>query len=245
LNKFLIGCDPEFAGLDATGNTLRFAAGIPHETDRELGSDHGGYVAELHPTPHHGTYMLVKKLQRIIQSLPAFQVAKLRAGAFIPGRPISLGGHIHLDIPHVGEERRLRADALDLVTQNLEALDILPKRESEQRRANGDYGYLGDIRTDKGRTEYRTMASWLDRPEVAMLCLTAAKLAAFDPINTCNDLKTPAAASFLILKHWFERYRAHDCNAKRVVDKLFQKPQRELQSTPGEDFRDKWRQLAF
>jgi hypothetical protein len=196
--------------------------------------------------------MLVKKMQRIIENLPAFQVAKLRAGAFVPGRPISLGGHIHLDLPvrpapspYSEQFYRPTKDALDLVTQHLEALDILPKHESEQRRSHSEYGRWGDIRTDKGRIEYRTMASWLDRPEVAMLCLTAAKLAACDPTGTLGELQNLRATSFELLKRWFTQYRAKDVNARRVVDKIFTLPEKQLQSTPGEDFRPAWRQLDF
>lgn len=252
LNNFLIGCDPEFAGIGPNGQPIQLARGIPHETNDEIGSDHNGWVAELHPTPHHGTYMLVKKLQRIINNLPAnlSAISKLRAGGYIQGRPITrrpitLGGHIHLDIPHQGVERIHRIGALNLLTQCLEALDILPKRESEQRRALGDYGQWGDVRVDKGRTEYRTMASWLDKPQIAMICLTGAKLAVVDPNGTLTNLPQPSKASLGGLKNWFESYKSKDINARRVAENILESPIKTFQSTPGEEFRPGWRELTF
>src|SRR6266702_1360537 len=53
INKFLLGCDPEWVALDANGRTMHLAL---HE--EEIGTDHGGRVGEFRPKPCKGAYAL-------------------------------------------------------------------------------------------------------------------------------------------------------------------------------------------
>lgn len=264
LNDFLIGCDPEFAGVTETGGLVNFVNRLPHEGT--VGYDHNGWVGEIRPEPSHGTYMLLKKLQKNILELPQFRgVKKLRGGAYVTGSMeqedgrqrahIAIGGHIHLDISPYGnrtenvytEAHKYRIQALDSFTKYLEALDILPKTESNARRASSGYGKYGDVRVQGQpgayRTEYRTMASWLFHPIVAMICLTGAKLSVIDPAGTHADLLHPSQATFKTLVSWFERYKSKDTNAKRVCEKLLTKEHKDLVLPPDDDFREKWRDL--
>lgn len=270
LNKFLIGCDPEFAGLSSAGNLINFSRhGIPH--DGPVGYDHDGWVCEIRPEPALGTYTVVKRLQALIKGLPAMTgVAKLRAGAHVKGsaerqRGVTLGGHVHLDLSPFGQgikkgrygveydnsglrrtpcpEHLTRVKALDKITAYLEALDILPTNESLSRRGAGQgYGHWGDVRIDNGRTEYRTMASWLDKPTSAMICMTAAKLAASEP-TTVEFVATKAA--FPTLVEWFERFKSADINARRVTEKILSMGHKGLVASPDDDFREKWGSLGF
>lgn len=255
LNNFLVGCDPEFAGVTATGNLVNFK---DHHLTREgaVGYDHEGWVAEIRPEPAKGIYTLIKRIQTIINEMPKFRgVVKARAGAKYVAPvgstrgAVTLGGHVHFGLnPYTATrsgmtaEQARRVKALDAFTEYCEQLDILPKDESAQRRLSA-YGKLGDVRP-KGdafnpRFEYRTMASWLFDPRVAMVCLTGAKLAAFDPSGAIESLK-PAEASFAKLLKWFGEYK-EDINATRVLERLG----KHIKIQPDIDLREKWKTISF
>jgi len=250
VNEFLIGCDPEFIVLDALGahqlvNELLSAEG-------EIGHDHGGKVVELRPKPAKTAFTLTKKLWKLLEKSPVAEF-KHRAGAYIefPPNKFSLGGHIHFDLPWKPKDldSRYRALALDEVTTCFENLDILPKKESAKRRGYGrdarngfgvqlGYGEFGDVRPDYNRTEYRTMASWLYSPITSLLCLTAAKLATVAPKETIATLGIdPSPAK---VQKFFETFSGKDVDAKRVVEKVFEKGV-SMQRDPTADFRETWR----
>lgn len=238
LNKFLVGCDPEFAAIAGDGKQMNLSSYIRH--DGEIGFDHGGRVGEFRPEPTRGTYALTKKLHRLINSAPirALNAAKLKAGA--KAFNDSLGGHVHFGfpVPPLGDPR---ITALDTVTRTMEQLDILPRQECINRR-RGNYGRFGDIRDSGGHLEYRTMASWLLDPKVAFLCLTAAKLACCDTETT--DVLA-RVTSFEGLADWFRRYRTKDINARRVVDRVVPLGHKAVQIPPDVDFRENWRELGI
>lgn len=258
INKFMLGCDPEFAALDAKGRQIQadqfiYAAG-------EVGYDHGGRLLEFRPAPAKGAFALVKRIQRLMkhESLAKINAAKFRAGAKC--WQDSLGGHVHFGIkPYKIEPGYNNAGisahnltpqgveivaALDKTTSLLEHLDILPKAESIKRRESGQgYGRAGDIRDCHGHLEYRTMASWLYDPRVAYLCLTAAKLAAADPAGALDALRN--VTSFEGLKNWVERYKNQDANALRACEKVLDKGLKALQVDPEVDFRERWERLGL
>jgi Phage phiEco32-like COOH.NH2 ligase-type 2 len=239
LNDFLVGCDPEFGALDGSGVQMNLARHF--RSNGEIGYDHGGRVGEFRPEPTKGTYALVKKLHRIINSpvLAAVGAAKLKAGARIGND--SLGGHVHFGTsPQECSAARLLA--LNRLTLLFERLDILPQAESTTRRQGG-YGRLSDIRDSGGHLEYRTMASWLLDPKVAFLCLTGAKLAYCDWEGTAASLEK--VTSFEGLGDWFRRYRTKDINARRVVDRIVPLGHKAVQVYPDVDFRENWRQLGI
>lgn len=238
INKFLVGCDPEFVALDEQ-NRIIPAAGA----NGEIGYDHGGRVWELRPAPTKGTFALVKRLQRLIQDNRLRQVkGKFRAGGIAGGQP--LGGHVHFGIEPF-QELTEYTGALDTTTRLLEHLDILPKTESQNRR-RGTYGKFGDWRTahdgqGHAHLEYRTMASWLYDPKVAFLCLTAAKLATADPKGTLDALKHKSSYSGLL--DWIAAYRSRDANAARVYERIGDA--KLVQVNPDVDFRERWERLGL
>lgn len=260
-NDFLIGCDPEFVALDKTGHIIN--CGNYLSTEGEVGLDHSGWVIELRPEPSKGTYAVVRKLKRLLESgwtryVP--NINKLRAGAYVESsdtrRPrIALGGHIHFGFTPYTQAGTERVDyppkikALDAFSGYLEALDILPKAESTKRRASSGYGKYSDVRMshgfgdtwDKYRVEYRTMGSWLTDPKVAMLALTGAKLAVIAPKETQAALKS-AEASWKGLREWLERFKSKDQNAERVLAKI--ETLKSIQIDPTEDFRERWKGLG-
>jgi hypothetical protein len=69
VNEFLVGADPEFVIVDGD-STLKQ---VKEEREFEIaagkmGPDHGGYVAELRPTPARSTYTLVKRIQKLLNA---------------------------------------------------------------------------------------------------------------------------------------------------------------------------------
>lgn len=175
------------------------------------------------------------------------QLEMLRRGAVVPTRPprarVSLGGHIHLDIKRTGLEDNWYYDheyvpALDRVTKYFEHLDLLPQKECLERRTRGGYGRYGDYRTEHGRMEYRTMASWLFSPKTTMLALTGAKLAAVDPALTLDTLKLKDI-SFSNLERFYESFPG-DSDAKRVCEEILSKGLKDLQANPDQDVKGAW-----
>lgn len=257
INNFLVGCDPEFVALDGNGRTMPL-----NFEEEEIGTDHGGRVGEFRPKPCKGVFALTKRLQKLILSPTLGRVcaSKFRAGARINEE--SLGGHVHFGFPipkveyetangqYVYDERgdykvkktedRAIVTALDRITSILEHLDILPLKESVNRR-KGAYGRFGDVRDSNGHMEYRSMCSWLYDPKVAFLCLTAAKIAAADPKGTLESLNK--VTSFSGLQKWLENYKSKDSNASRAVEKLGD--HKLVQVDPDVDFRERWRTLGL
>ena len=247
VNKFLLGCDPEFVALNEAGEVINVNGILTH--DGEVGWDHSGHVIEVRPKPAKGAYALIKRMQKLLKNPRLAQVrcAKFRAGAYIP--PYTLGGHVHLGIDARGDkDQAVRIGALDAVTKILEHLDILPKKESDDRRKRGagnGYGGFGNVRYKEAggnHFEYRTMSSWLHDPRVAFVCLTAAKLAASDPVATRVALE--GATSFKAFQNWVETYSRRDDNAARAV-RLFEKGHKALIKDPSEDLRGRWEVLGL
>lgn len=268
INNTLYGADPEFVIINGDeaviGRDFMPAAG-------EVGHDHNGYVYELRPRPAKGTYTLVKRMQKLLQSpkLEKLRSYKWRAGALVDlkvpateratylggKRTLTLGGHVHIDKPWRNRELGdfdLMISACDRATKYLESLDILPQNESLRRREIGAthrYGAWGDVRgagrEDAAHTEYRTPCSWLFDPKAAFLTLTAIKLATVNPQLTLDTLKA-RGISFERLKEWFELYKHKDDNAARVVEKLLDKDIKKIQADPNSNFRETWEgELAF
>lgn len=245
VNQFLLGCDPEFA-VSQDGRLVNNNGTF--RNDGPVGWDHGGWVLECRPEPAYFARTLVRRMGRLLRDPRVQGLPKVRAGAYYraPERTVTLGGHVHLDINPVNPlgqftpDHLNRSGALDRLTQQLEHLDILPRGESEARRATGQYGRYGDVRVqgDPPRTEYRTMGSWLLSPSVAMLCLTGAKLAACDPEGVPGTM-----VDYDGLKDWFGKYK-EDRDVEFVQNYILTKPLKHLQVDPDSDFRSKWERVG-
>jgi hypothetical protein len=240
VNKFEVGCDPEFAVLDKTGNLVD-VQNLGHEG--VVGYDHGGDCAELRPAQARGLWTLIKRLQVLIAppypSLKPFYQQRWRAGAYYrstDGETVALGGHVHFNI-HRSLFPPLALSALDRVTNVLERCDILPRGECVVRRTQTLYGKWAQIRHDTPdqHVEYRTMASWLFSPWISFLCLTLAKLAVVDPpgVTFNNDSGPREIIEFL------ERFRGKDQNVDRLLAKL-ERDRTWLVVKPDDDIKEAW-----
>lgn len=246
VNEFLVGCDPEFVTIH-NGRRCNVDDHLPHQG--VVGWDHGGRIAEIRPDPSRGVYRLIKTMQKVLLEEPTLQTLvhrRWRAGAVYADDDTTetLGGHIHIDIPW--DKKAKPVKALDALTRKLEALDILPKDESNERRTCGGFGRFGDVRPGGGdygghRVEYRTMASWLFNPSIAFVCLSGAKLAAYAPSRTIVALKGPASYKQLI--RFFELFQGKDDNADRVLERVLNKGN--LKADPDADVRKAWEKLGF
>ena len=241
LNNFLVGCDPEFVAF--AGNELQNVSGTFSKSG-PVGYDHRGFVLEVRPRPAIGTYALVKRIRKLFTEYNLKELGwRYRAGAFleIGDFKLALGGHVHLDVPWDDMNAQLRTNALDELTKLLEAEDILPEKQSAQRRARfaGDkYGAFSDVRAggNTERMEYRTMASWLFHPVTAFVCLTGAKLCAAKPREALQILKAKSISKF------FETFR-EDENARRVIERLLNRNV-PLQRDPEAEVLASWKSLA-
>lgn len=266
INNWMIGCDPEFVAMDNRGQIVNTEGTLPH--NGVVGYDHSGDVIEIRPEPAHGTYALITRLRKEIltnEYLKLLQQYRWRAGAYVRARTtrgneriLTLGGHVHLDMPpkQGGEEPEvhdLRIAALDRVTDWLEKLDVLPLKESTERRNDANavrnhYGQFGDWRAagipgGRPRMEYRTMCSWLIDPKVAYLALTSAKIAACMPQLTLESLKR-GQHSWEKMQGWLENYRFRDSNVRRALEKMWDEGSKP-KVDPTVDFKERWKVLGL
>jgi hypothetical protein len=266
INPFIVGADPEFAVIDPTlpGRSKIVNVGQKFNPEgREFGWDHGGSVVELRPDPSRDIYQLTKKIRKLLtthQNAKVIEPFKWKAGAYYDGQ--CLGGHIHFDTPFVAAAKewdRLcdcsdcmaaqeapkgtyesEVKVLDLLTQTLENLDILPKEESEKRRRGGDgYGRFGAVRAEGKGTEYRTMCSWLLSPQTTFTVLTASKLAC---IKGVEKLKLLKGKEWKDLLSFFEAFSGADSNVERFLARIAPRGLKYLQVDPDEDFKGSWRE---
>jgi len=167
---------------------------------------------------------------------------KFRSGGYVhtDKRSVSLGGHVHFDIPYSNipdPSIDTRLIALTNMTKYLEALDILPTEHSKYRHR---YFQVEPVRraNDADRLEYRYMCSWLHSPLAALVCLTAAKITVANP-----ELGLVGTdVSMLLLQTWFEKFKNKDVDAARVVERIFE-PKLKLEARLDLNLQDTWKSL--
>lgn len=145
-NKFLVGCDPEFALIDRQGHGINFARYIQNG---KLGYDHGGFVGELRPEPAFGTYTLVQRIKKLIQSPEAGNLppGKWRGGAHITlvgeRDHVDLGGHIHLaKNPFVNKKARVWTGNYDEDGQRVYVEHNVEQESDEHKELVGTLDHL-------------------------------------------------------------------------------------------------------
>lgn len=179
-HSMIMGTDPEFMLANTKSGAL-VPASYFFPRSGEVGCDNIRMpnrkhrpVAEFRPNPSSNPYGLVENLKKIMHKanrLAPYRNLKWVAGVMPLGYPI--GGHIHFS-------------GIPLTNHLLHALDnyvALPLAMLEPPRAARDrrrkYGLLGEYRLKShGGFEYRTPASWLIEPEIALGALSLAYLVA-------------------------------------------------------------------
>lgn len=235
LNDFLLGADPEFAII----NNGHLQRGREPERYSPWGLDHGAWVIEPHPKPDKSVRQLVKNIRVAMNDFAVnAPLGTWRAGAYLhyPERNLTLGGHVHLDLPKHTDDQ---ITALDTFTNHLEHLNILPTQECNNRREEGaGYGRWSDIRAEHGHFEYRTMCSWLFSQRVTKICLTGAKLCMVDPEGPAT-MGRPNTASLTKLHAFFERFKRKDDDVDWLLESDILR--KKLVVNPSKDLREVWK----
>ena len=237
LNEFKLGADPEFVIVN-NGHLQQYAGRVAPYAP--WGLDHSNWVIEPHPKPDPSVRALVHNIRASMNDFAIrAPLGAWRAGSYIeaPERTVTLGGHVHIDQPNYTPAQQ---ESMDLFTQYLERLDILPRAESEQRRQSGTgYGRFGDFRREHGHFEYRSMGSWLYSQRVTKLCLAGLKLIMVDPEAVPATLHTPTRASLIGLRSFYERFKHRDDDIDWILDSGILG--KKLQVRPDRDLREVWR----
>lgn len=214
LNNFLLGADPELVVLDPPSlvNSQKIARIKGHDS-HFYGWDHNGFVVEPHPAPSLSARTVVsnikKSLDVLSDRLPSY---RFRAGAYYndpDSRSVTLGGHVHLDLPHLTPDQ---VDAMDVFCESLLGLEILPVGECVSRAGTG-YGKMSDIREERGRVEYRSMCSWLFSRKTSMFCITGIKLCAVAP-QTLKPM-----TSIKEMQNWMEGFKGTDDDVDWILNR--------------------------
>jgi hypothetical protein len=237
INDFLVGADPEFALINHNHLIRLNEATLNADPYVPWGLDHNGWVAEVHPKPEFSVRNLIHNLKVSFNDFAVVApAARWRAGAWLetPERPVTLGGHVHIDKSVCTPAYTA---SLDLFEHHLEALDILPAAECERRRVL-HYGGFSDVRSEHGHFEYRTFPSWLFSQRIAKICLTGAKLCVVDPTAAPEMLGIVSEASVPRLKAFFERFQNRDDDVDWLLGaSIFEK---KLNVRVDRDLKDVW-----
>lgn len=233
LNDFLVGADPEMVLLDPPELINGMSERKPMHGF--YGWDHNGFVLEPHPTPSKSVREVVRNIRKSLHVIGhQFGDYKFRAGAYLhtPQRPVTLGGHVHLDMPTLNGDQ---IGAMDVFTQSLVGLDILPQTECAQRQGAGGYGRWGDIRAEHGHVEYRSMCSWLFSQKTAMLSMTGIKLAAIAPATV------KPMDSYAKMGEWLTGFKGKDDDVDWVLDRGYLTESGSMTAKPDNNIKSVWR----
>lgn len=233
LNDFLVGADPEMVLLDPPALVNGMQARLT--TANFYGWDHNGYVLEPHPTPSKSVREVIYNIRKALHVVGyQFDKYKFRAGAYLntPQRVITLGGHVHLDLKQLNAAQ---IAAMDTFAASLEALDILPAAECQQRSQGGAYGRKSDIRNEHGHVEYRSLCSWLFSQKTSMLCMTGIKLCAIAPATV------KPVTSYKALLTWLEGFKGKDDDVDWILRKEYLKVSSSMEAKPDNNIKAVWR----
>jgi hypothetical protein len=183
VNKFKLGCDPEFA-LETTSGRFVEASTIGLRIHDAFGCDGSGGPVELRAYPSKFAVEVVASLLNTLRLLAMHNVAARECPRWLTGGYAlhrSLGGHMHFGrrLSNKDPKRSKEFQALDDLSCILHQIGYLPGQAT--RIWSGGYGMLGDIRDQKHGFEYRVFPSWLHTPWFAHMMLTLGKLTVREP----------------------------------------------------------------
>jgi len=179
-----IGADPEFSFQNSDGELVE-ASNVMSRVRSCFGLDGCDSIAELRPAPDFNPSQVVKTiytdLRRGYMENPDIRDLYWKAGSIAEvSEGYSTGGHIHFGLR--GAVRGLCRSNEDYYRELTRFLDtylgqvgrlLEDPREAEARFGEGEYGHLGDYRSNAHGMEYRVLGSWLSSPRIAegVLCL--------------------------------------------------------------------------
>lgn len=269
LNKFWLGCDPEFVVLEGRrAREIEREYGHLFPPNRGIGFEVAGCgrVLELRPRPSRVALLLVERIRRQLHALQGFLPPGHRKFAWRSGGHylhFPLGGHIHFGwpkstCPSSSAFLASHLQALALVTRTLYRANVLSQRQATRRLALG-YGDLFNHRPQDyyfrpckpvaklpplwGRGwEYRSLNSWLESPQQAHVCLAVCKLALVKPPFTQEFFAYSGETRFSaleLLRSFFKFYRNQDSDAESAHETL-KTPVRTWAGHRATDFKVAW-----
>jgi hypothetical protein len=176
-----IGSDPEFIFVqgktkyDAREALRKKNALSEDDGDRcstQIGTDGCASTGELRPTYANSPEGHFNNIKTLIGQLYNISKGEFKImGGNFPSFT-SLGGHIHFGNLPDGIDSNKMAELLDIYLSL--PLLLVEEEEPARKRRTGSYGKLGQIRRQSWGQEYRTPASWILHPDIAMavLCLS-------------------------------------------------------------------------
>lgn len=175
-----LGCDPEFVMFNPSNHTLIETDPVLKCLDRkdpisqEIGQENS-YVFELRPMHSTSPRNLVERIRFLLHAIAKYSPQSMKyewmAGSNVQG--FSIGGHIHFGC----KCSECVIGVLNSVFSPVMAL-IEDETERENRLSN-TYGFF-DYRKESHGFEYRTPASWLWSPGIALGTLALAQAIAND-----------------------------------------------------------------
>lgn len=194
-----LGVDPELALEDKQGRLLpansTFYPDDP--TNEPFGYDGHSRTAEVRTKKYSSDpAAVIRELKGILEKAKAKYPEAYQHNLKATSRHLSLGGHIHFGHPLLTSPLTRETDTFPRLTDNLDLLlafpsvylDNLPNRK---RRAENEYGYLGDARHQPWGLEYRTLSSFLASKELASCNLYVAHSVADATIKHDFKVKWP------------------------------------------------------
>lgn len=211
VNHFKVGADPEFVFEHPdTGKYIH--AGLYFESGGSglFGADGSRRQMELRAYPSRSVLEVVASLAEALQGIYTYEprTRKLMWRAAPYYKHDGCGGHVHF-----GRRRRYsykgERSALDVMAHHLLSSGVIDYKEHKNRVEMTGYGEFGDVRRQSYGYEYRTLSTWLGSPQQAFLCLTAMKLAVFEP----TWATTAHMFHFPTLHDLLKRYATRDNDA--------------------------------
>lgn len=196
-----IGSDPEFLLVEvnpSTGQRLlpAYEVALNRIYSAQIGCDGASSTGEFRPKPATDPIKHFRNLKSLItvsrrrylrdtwqRRFGRSSSLEMRAGS-TGSMSSPLGGHIHFGV--YPTEKIL--NGLDKYL-SIPLLFIEQQPYNTRRRSSGRYGLLSSIRRNSHGFEYRTPASWIIEPEVALGVLTLAYTIVWEAIHHPENIK--------------------------------------------------------
>lgn len=222
VEETVVGADPEFVLMNNDGS-IKYAGEIGGFSYSDvLGSD--GPWAEIRPAPEVKVVNFVNNIRDILRhhkNTELIQKYLWMGGCYYNStredgdrREWPIGGHIHLGTP--GKLSKVIANnnisnyeyaLYSCLTKILDEYLAVPLmyvdgiQNSISRRSR--FGYYGDVRTDHGRLEYRSLSGeWLTHPDMATMTIGTTKAIAHAFFKMLDEVDYDA--KFVMTKAQFE-----------------------------------------
>lgn len=174
--RVTIGTDPELIFADQNGKLLKASNYL--SKDGQFGLDGHAWIAELRP--NHAVYPrdLVENIRKALsKEADGLKNLVWLSGPWLKDKP--MGGHLHFGVPFEDRYTQALDNQLGFLLALSEPEEGSRLRRTQKFQGSHDdfpYGVLGNVRVKPAYGfEYRTPASYLASPGIALATITVAK----------------------------------------------------------------------